>query len=181
MNVVRLAGPAERRIASQGQAALPTVLKLSWDKRPHVRFRAAWMLGLIGGERAIRRLVQMTIDRNERVWYDAQMALSKLVHPLAARAIFRLLLRLGDDNTLTLRDQESAGAGFIRQLLSHPDWSIQRHAIYMAAQNRVTRPIARSLTESPDLEVRDVAIDSLLFYTAPHASHLILPHARKLK
>ncbi len=69
---------AERCLIRFGEAAVAATLPFADDTRPDVRFRVAWILGKSRDPQALPVLIALTEDPDERVRYDATLALGEL-------------------------------------------------------------------------------------------------------
>ena len=84
-----VAARAEGRLVLLGKRAVPQVLRLVDHSDPRVRFRAIWVLGKSRDPAGYEAILSHVEDCDDRVAYDAMMALGELGD---ARAISHLQL-----------------------------------------------------------------------------------------
>ena len=134
------------------------LLAAARDPEPVIRLRAAYVLGLLGGEDATSRLVIMLDDPSPDVSYNAATGLARLGDP---RCIDRLLEMLSPD-------QSKATEGEEKNLQENKRTVILVNALRAVAKladvnptadlSRLEKPIAELKDSQYPLEVRDMAI-----------------------
>ena len=67
------------------------LLQLVNHESPNVRHRVAWILGKTKNPRAFEAILKLTEDPDDRVAYDAIMALGELKDERAVPHLFRLI------------------------------------------------------------------------------------------
>lgn len=82
-----VAASAETRLIGYGEAAVDALIAGTRSDDPKVRFRCAWALGKIGSERSTAPLSYLVHDPDERVRYDALLALGESGRPEAAAVL----------------------------------------------------------------------------------------------
>lgn len=84
---------AERTlIRSYGARALEELIEACTHPNPVVRFRTVWILGHTGDDRAYDAILRLTDDADERVRYDATLALGVLANGHALAPLTRFCL-----------------------------------------------------------------------------------------
>ena len=86
----RIGSIASQEILKHCNDTIEPLIGLIGHPNPQVRYRIAWMLGKITDAVSLKVLVAMTMDRDERVSYDAFMALSCRVDSFAEEAILKI-------------------------------------------------------------------------------------------
>ena len=81
---------AEQALANVTQVKVRDLSELVGHIEPRVRYRLAWLLGKISDNMSVTLLAAMTMDRDERVSYDAFMALSHRDDKEAVECILRI-------------------------------------------------------------------------------------------
>jgi HEAT repeat protein len=81
----------ELRLLQYGRRAKPLLIHACKDPRPEVRFRAAWLLGKIGGADTFDAIFPLCWDEDEAVMYDARIALGRTGDPRAFDALIDMM------------------------------------------------------------------------------------------